>query len=140
MKPLFVRPSRSTWIALSAASVVLSVSVYIAFAIAIGDPTGFAGTTHGDSALRIYYPVALALCAGALAAICPETAPLTATLFAVSQVLSCLVIGVTEVHGAAEMEMFVLIVPFVLFAILPWVGVGAALGAGARFAARAIIG
>jgi hypothetical protein len=131
-------------LAFSAASLVLSALVYIAFAMAVhGDPTGVfvGGADSLTEGLTLYYRVVVVLCAGFLALVRPRLAPLTAPLFVVPHALGCLVVDIVSLarQGSGHLFWLPIIWPLgVILGIVPWAAVGAVLGAGIGLAAGAI--
>lgn len=85
-------PSRAALLGLSLLSVLVSAALYAGFFAAIGDPTAILGSAHGNwQALRPYYKPALAACSAGLAFASPEASLLTLPLFALTQLVTCLV-------------------------------------------------
>lgn len=142
MKRVFVAPSRAGLAGLLAGSVVVSVALYVAFFIAIGDPTGILGTAHGDyQAVRLYYKPILAVTAACLALLSPEASLLTAPLFAATQIITCIACcALTEERKLSDLPLVLLGLVVVVVDVVPWVVAGAIIGAAVRIVGRVIAG
>jgi uncharacterized membrane protein YvlD (DUF360 family) len=136
MQRMWVPPSGSALRIWVLSSATLSVAIFAAFAFAIGDPTGFAATAHGNwRAGRFYYGPLLATCGALMALIHPEASVVAAPTFAGVQVLAALVLGLRE--AATNPLLYVLVIPFMMLTIVPWVVGGALFGLTIRLVARA---
>jgi hypothetical protein len=142
MASIFPPSSRRAWLILAVASPALSVSIVVALAIAIGDPTLaiMGGASDGAEMVRTYYGPCLAICSFFLAFIGPTPSSVTVPLFAFSQVGGVVLALLLRNRPILDPSSWwlLLIVPLIIGTIVPWVALGGAVGLGVRLGARAL--
>jgi len=141
MKALPAKSSSTVWLAMILLSGALSALVYgvgiMVLEWPIGDVSGSAGAAYdANEPLRVYYRPLLAVLSAVLAFLHPRSAVITAPVFAITQAVVCVAIELVR----SPSPLWIMYGPLVAFALLPWVGIGAVVGAVLRLGARTIAG
>ena len=142
MKALPAKSGSTVWLAMILLSGALSALAYgvgiMVLEWPIGDVFGSAGAAPYDAnePLRVYYRPLLAVLSAVLAFVHPRSAVITAPVFAITQAVVCVAIELVR----SPSPLWIMYGPLVAFALLPWVGIGAVVGAVLRLSARTIAG